>query len=502
MTSGSPEEREKGYLKGAASLLQSPCQDSDAAPRIVLLQAFISTVQASPAGKKLEDDGLDLNSLKNQLLQVASSAVTSSKRTGKGQLAFLTALEALSDLDQQVLRQSLSKSVTSLVEASDSLLEDGVQAGWEVRMFVVNQFPEALASPLKIRMSIEAAESATGDEAGEEEGNEPAAKLGKTALLRYVDAVVRSADEDTKLGYLQELLLEDGDDQDALGRGLAIYRLIQHLKGKPSRHHPLPFALANPPRPSGSRPSDPPSRFDLAQAHTTLCARLQQPTTASHFLLTSKAIRLLLDQNPASMTQWNIELTLSTISSLASHPTSQTLITTSPAIYHSLTQLLEQIIKRHRRRLDGHFHLLLTTLQSLLRLLLSRGATPTKPGSTHAWESDARHFSRLLTLICEPTASSVSRATTTGLDSERDRAKRYAGQFMYLVVMAYVQLQVAYPAVPHGVREALEGGVYSVLDVTTADGMRILSEGLDGGGRVIFREMVKMYRRFGKWSGV
>ena len=502
MTSGSPEEREKGYLKGAASLLQSPCQDSDAAPRIVLLQAFISTVQASPAGKKLEDDGLDLNSLKNQLLQVASSAVTSSKRTGKGQLAFLTALEALSDLDQQVLRQSLSKSVTSLVEASDSLLEDGVQAGWEVRMFVVNQFPEALASPLKIRMSIEAAESATGDEAGEEEGNEPAAKLGKTALLRYVDAVVRSADEDTKLGYLQELLLEDGDDQDALGRGLAIYRLIQHLKGKPSRHHPLPFALANPPRPSGSRPSDPPSRFDLAQAHTTLCTRLQQPTTAANFLLTSKAIRLLLDQNPASMTQWNIELTLSTISSLASHPTSQTLITTSPAIYHSLTQLLEQIIKRHRRRLDGHFHLLLTTLQSLLRLLLSRGATPTKPGSTHAWESDARHFSRLLTLICEPTASSVSRATTTGLDSERDRAKRYAGQFMYLVVMAYVQLQVAYPAVPHGVREALEGGVYSVLDVTTADGMRILSEGLDGGGRVIFREMVKMYRRFGKWSGV
>ena len=501
MTSGSPEEREKAYLKGAASLLQSPCQDSDAAPRIVLLQAFISTVQASPAAKKLEGNGLDLNSLKNQLLQVASSAVTSSKRTGKGLLSLLAALEALSDLDQQVVRQSLSKSVSSLVEASDSLLEDGVQAGWEVRMFVVNHFPEALASPLKIKMSVEAAEPAAGDVADEEEGHEPAATLGKTALLRYVDAVVRSADEDTKLGYLRELLLEDGDDQGALGRGLAVYRLIQHLKGKPSRHHPLPFALSNPPSPLGSRPSDPPSRFDLAQAHTTLCTRLQRPTTASHFLLTSKAIRLLLDQNPASMTQWNIELTLSTISSLASLPTTQTLIATSPPIYHSLTQLLEQIIKRHRRRLDGHFHLLLTALQSLLRLLLSRSPTPTKTGPNH-WESDARHFARLLTLVCEPTASSVSRATTTGLDSERDRAKRYAGQFMYLVVMAYVQLQVAHPAVPHGVREALEGGVYSVLDVTTEDGMRILNEGLDGGGRVIFREMVKMYRRFGKWSGV
>ncbi len=502
MTSGSPEEREKAYLKGAASLLQTSCQDSDAAPRIVLLQAFISTVQASPAAKKLEDDGLDLNSLKTQLLQLASSAVMSSKRTGKGLLAFLAALEALNDLDQQVLRQSLSKSVSSLVEASDSLLEDGDQAGWEVRMFVANHFPEALASPLKIRMSVEVAEAAADGADGE--GHEPAETLGKTALLRYVDAVVRSADEDTKLGYLQDLLLEDGNDQSALGRGLAIYRLIQHLKGKSSGHHLLTFTLSNPTPPPGSRPSESPSRFDLAQAHTTLCTHLQQPTTAAHFLLTSKAIRLLLDQNPASMTQWNIELTLSTISSLASQPTTQTLITASPAIYHSLTQLLEQIIKRHRRRLDGHFHLLLTTLQALLRLLLSRNPTSTKATTepTQSWESDARHFARLLTLICEPTASSVSRATTTGLDSERDRAKRYAGQFMYLVVMAYVQLQVAYPSVPHGVREALEGGVYSVLDVTTADGLRILSEGLDGGGRVIFREMVKMYRRFGKWSGV
>jgi nucleolar pre-ribosomal-associated protein 2 len=234
MTNGSPEEREKAYLKSAAALLQSPCQDSDVAPRIVLLQAFVSTVQASPAAKKLDEDGLDLVSLKNQLLQIASSAVTSGKRIGKGLLAFLLALEALNDVDRQVVRQALSDAVSSLVEASDSLLENGVQAGWEVRMFVVNHFPEALASPFKIRMSVEGPKS---DEEGEEEAesDDTAAVLGKTALLRYADAVVRSADEDTKLGYLQELLSEDSDGQDALGRLLVIYRLIQHLKGKPPR---------------------------------------------------------------------------------------------------------------------------------------------------------------------------------------------------------------------------------------------------------------------------
>jgi nucleolar pre-ribosomal-associated protein 2 len=235
MTNGSPEEREKTYLKDAMALLQSPCQESDAAPRIVLLQAFITTVQASPVVKKLEEDGVDLSSLKNQLLQVASPAVTSGKRTGKGTLTLLVvALEALNDLDRQTVRQALASAVPSLLEASDSLLENGLQAGWEVRMFVANLFPEALESPLKIKMPGESPPSE------ETASGESAASLGKTALLRYVDAVVRSADEETKLGYLKELLGEDGDGPDALGRQLVIYRLIQHLKGKslPSASHP------------------------------------------------------------------------------------------------------------------------------------------------------------------------------------------------------------------------------------------------------------------------
>lgn len=237
MTNGSPEEREKAYLKGATSLLRGPCQDSDVVPRIVLLQAFISTVQASPAVKKLEKDGLDLSGIKEELLQVASPAVTSGKRTGKGLLALLVALEALNELDRQHLRQALSQAAASLVQASDSLLENGLQAGWEVRMFVVNHFPEILASPLKISMSVEAAKPTAEDQEEEADSEEPAATLGKTALLRYVDAVARPADEDTKLGYLQELLLlEKSDSQGAVGRMLAIYRLIQHLKGKSSHH--------------------------------------------------------------------------------------------------------------------------------------------------------------------------------------------------------------------------------------------------------------------------
>jgi nucleolar pre-ribosomal-associated protein 2 len=75
---------------------------------------------------------------------------------------------------------------------------------------------------------------------------------------------------------------------------------------------------------------------------------------------------------------------------------------------------------------------------------------------------------------------------------------------MYLVLMQYVklQLEVGGGGVSHAVREALEPGMYSVMDITTQDGLRIMSDGMDGSGRVVFREMWKMWQRFGKWSGV
>lgn len=232
MTSGSPEERERAYLKDALTLLQSPCPDADVAPRIVLLEAFVSTVKGSSTLKRLEKDGLDLGNLERQLLQVASSVVTSGKRAGKGLLALFIALEALNALDRQVVRQALVGAVPSLLETSDSLLGNGMPDGWEIRMFLANHFPEALGSPLRIKMSL-----ASIEEDGQADSREATASLGKTALLRYADAVVQSADEDAKLGYLKQLLLEDSDGQDVLGRLLVIYRLIQHLKGEfPSRH--------------------------------------------------------------------------------------------------------------------------------------------------------------------------------------------------------------------------------------------------------------------------
>jgi len=194
------------------------------------------------------------------------------------------------------------------------------------------------------------------------------------------------------------------------------------------------------------------------------------------------------------MTQWNIELTLSTVTAICSKPTE--IAPGWPKSYHWLCQFTGAVIRRHRIRLDGHFHILITALQALLRQLLSRQGGEFK-------EAHSKLFSRLLTLVCQPTDSSVARSQTgkSGLDSEKDKAKRYAGQYMYLVLMQYIRLQLEYP-VTHEVRAALEPGIYSILDITTQDGLRLMNDAMDPSGRVILKELYRQYQKFGKWSGI
>ena len=223
-------------------------------------------------------------------------------------------------------------------------------------------------------------------------------------------------------------------------------------------------------------------------------------------MLIGQTMELLLDKKASSMKQWNTEVTLSTISTISTSASRMTEeVRTSPMTYTWLCRLVEILIKRHRLRLEGHFHLLVTALQSLLRLLFVNKANSSSAASTSLFALQRKQgvaFSRLLTLICEPSVASVTRGQGPGaLDSAVDAAKRSAGQHMYLVLMLYIKLQLEHP-VPRAVREALQPGVYSILDVTTPEGRRILNEAVDGSGRAIFRELYKQYVKFGKWSGI
>ncbi|KAK3692668.1 Urb2/Npa2 family-domain-containing protein [Podospora appendiculata] len=483
MASSSLEDREKAYLADAIAALQSPCSDSEMVPRLVLLHSFISVVQGSQALARLKESGLDLDDLKAQHLLQGAKPLACGKWKGRALLPFLTALEVMDVLDHETIKRELSGAVPTLLKAAERLLDSGCKAGWEVRMFLAKHFVEQLESPLRIKLpSLASADSDDEAAATPDERISVPTTVDKTTMLQYVDVVIRGVDEDTKLKHLKELLLEDSKESDPLGRLFVIYRLVQHLSGS---------------RPQAPTPSS--SDFDLGQAHSLLCEELLRTTTTAQFILAAMTLHLLLEQKAAWMTQWNIDLTLSSVSAACSAPAMQPLLAASPKAYQWLCRLVEMVIKRHRKRLDGHFHVLITALQSLIRRLLS--SQP--PSGKEEEERHAKLFSRLITLVCEPSVASVSRshATASTLDSEKDKAKRYAGQYMYLVLMQYVKLQLEH-VVPHGVREALETGMHSVLDITTPDGLRIMNDGMDPSGRVIFRELYKQYQKFGKWSGI
>jgi len=265
--------------------------------------------------------------------------------------------------------------------------------------------------------------------------------------------------------------------------------------------------------------------FDAPQIFKNATLLLPQTTSLEHFKLVAEILITLLDRHSGAMTQFSIESALNVVAEVASlngpHIHSEK---AEGEVFEGLYKLVATVIRRHRRRLDGHFPVLVATLQSLLRVVLAdplariTTSSPLTMSSTSSppWLASrlrARHaarFARLLTLVCEPSAAAVARsrgsvgaasATTTLLDSATDAAKRIAGQDMFHVVELYVKLQLEV-TVPQDMRKALEPGIYSVLNITPEGCRRVMNESLDVNGRAVFRELFAAYKKFGRWSGV
>lgn len=183
------------------------------------------------------------------------------------------------------------------------------------------------------------------------------------------------------------------------------------------------------------------------------------------------------------------------------------------SIYLHLCRLLQAIITSHRQRLDGHFHLVIQALQALLRCLVTplphSNSKITKTFAPPPWLSASKHqlrakhaeaFNRLITLICNPSVSSVTRSQHNNLTSATDKAKRMAGQHMQYVLTLYIKVQLDMKMLPE-VREKMVPGIYAIFDTTSPELRKAISEGLDSSGRAVFGTLYRDYARFGKWKG-
>lgn len=235
----------------------------------------------------------------------------------------------------------------------------------------------------------------------------------------------------------------------------------------------------------------------MSAAHGEMTRALTTTKTTANSVHICRILYSLLERKPQAISQWNVESLLSAIAALSSEKASPN----STAPFAWLCKLVEVIVKKHRLRLEGHYHILLATLQALLcNLIQEQREAPTGDGTSQ--EPKASAYGRLITLVCEPTAGAVSRSRHhSTLDSATDAAKRSAGRHMYLILMQYVKLQLE-TDVSRAVREALEPAMNSIFDITPPEGRKILNDAMDASGRAILREMFKRYTRFGKWGGV
>ncbi|GAP86556.1 putative urb2 npa2 family protein [Rosellinia necatrix] len=371
---------------------------------------------------------------------------------------------------------------TRLERAGNTMITRDVAIAWKLRSFLMNQSAD--------RYTTESF-SAVLDESGQ--------GVEEQWIYAFVDAYVQGKSQSVRDQLLDELIGRDELIRGSIGPLLATRRLLELYQG-PSNNDISASIQKGP---------------DLAKVHGHFTAHLSRTESLVHFKQISETVLFLLDKHGNAMTQYNIEATLTSVVEVCSiHGPKIKGPRVAGEIFAALFKLVALIIKRHRLRLNGHFHILLTALRALLTVLLADPALPAsdrRPArSRHhpPWlltRLEPRHgerFARLLTLVCEPSAASVTRSRSrSGLDSATDVAKRAAGQHMYLVLEVYVKLQLE-AEVSRDMRKALEIGVFSVLDITPEGCRKVLNESLDAAGRAVFRALFAEYRKFGKWKGV
>ncbi len=351
--------------------------------------------------------------------------------------------------------------------------------------------------------------------------------LDSDLLRDYLVAETADYDYETILTYIRELL--DAVDRESAGSRVAQLLATQFLLSKLFSTVPGGGEVA-------ATSAD--GSFHLGVVHSKLAQRLPRAQNITECKLLTQTLRTLLadDKAAAAMGQWNIDTTLSAaalVVSLGDQTSTDEDAThavravhASAAAFEGGCQLVEAVLKRHRVRLQGRFHLLVNTLQALLVRLAANHQTELQqqneatPSSRRAvWAPQAaRRFARLLELVCEPSAAAVTAMAVRGkggageggsggpptplLHSATDAAKRAAGQHMYLVLMTYIKLQIDGAVLSHGVREALQPGLFSILSITPDETRRLLNDAVDASGRALFKDLYRTWLQFGKWKGV
>lgn len=259
---------------------------------------------------------------------------------------------------------------------------------------------------------------------------------------------------------------------------------------------------------------------DVSSLCTAVTGAMQKSTSLEEFSLAAECLDLILRSHPRAVSQWNIDHLLSSVSSIivTSSSFEDRLMSSDSVdtVYIRSCRLLGRLFGLYRQQLGGRYHLIVLALQNLMAALFAptrkrqrRHDHPVVPNGQSRLHSPltashAVHFSRLLSSLCDPTVSAVSRPSQAGpgrdaLVDQTKRAKHIAGQHLRILVQSYTRCMLDTPAPPE-IRAALAPGLYAVLDAMAPETKRALNASLDMSSRAIFKTLHEDYTKFGKWN--
>ena len=243
---------------------------------------------------------------------------------------------------------------------------------------------------------------------------------------------------------------------------------------------------------------------DLSRLLVLLCSGLSQRTEFSECMLSMQCVNMLLQNHTRVISQWHIDELLAAITVKASNLVTRT-EKNQGRLYIGLCRLFGTILAVHRAKIGGRYHLVVLTLQALLRCLFVQYKNGEEGGSESSvlGESHAAAYGRILNMICDPTVSSVTRSRNRSrleLNDETKKARSIAGQHLGYLIMEFCGCQLTGRLLP-GMKAALNAGLYAVFAVIPPDIMRTMNAAMDSSSRSVFKALYDDYRRFGKWDG-
>ena len=177
----------------------------------------------------------------------------------------------------------------------------------------------------------------------------------------------------------------------------------------------------------------------------------------------------------------------------------------SSMIFTGLCRIFGTILTILRTKIGGRYHLVLCALQALLRCLFIPFTTTKSSHETSSTftETHAAAYARVLTTLCDPTVSSVTRSKyrlRPELNDETKKAKDIAGQHLSYLIMGYCHCQLKARLSPE-MKTALNPGLFAVVAVMSQEVMRTMNEAMDESARAVWKALYEDYRRFGRSGG-